>query len=535
MSLNYASLLRISVAGFVLLSVGACKPADKGQGALKSEGVAVLNLSKSESSVFAKYFETEPCEVDELEALGALAGMGLGETGSENLTFKSRDFSDGLVTYRDITIQNNDGEDAFRAKTAVFHCPSMGDEAPEFARLDLTDAMVNDNGITFTFGTLNVANPTPDAAAAIVEGMVGPRASNQGEIGFKAVSVTDVTIKSDEISGSLDTLSWGETRADDGKGKADLTIGALDLIIPGQNGAQDMTVDFKGLSARNLSIGGKIGAGQALSTNSMVGNMMGTLNAFEKPYDELIIDTLKLDSEGFNVDFGGIEGQTTESDGVITTRQNLQPTVISFKPSMADVPAFASHYEIIKTLGFETLKMSGSSVTLLDNADDSIAISDGLFVVDDGFVLNFEYAAEGLSDMIATLQQQAETNEVADPMAAYNSLKLRNFRLTLEDKSIVERGLKLASKMTGQSEKGIKNFLGLAVFPAAQLAENDVQAEVYTETIQAFADFVKKGGTFTLEANPPEPFALSPLVTDKGEDIDPDALGFSASQASGAE
>ena len=202
---------------------------------------------------------------------------------------------------------------------------------------------------------------------------------------------------------------------------------------------------------------------------------------------------------------------------------------------MADVPAFASHYEIIKTLGFETLKMSGSSVTLLDNADDSIAISDGLFVVDDGFVLNFEYAAEGLSDMIATLQQQAETNEVADPMAAYNSLKLRNFRLTLEDKSIVERGLKLASKMTGQSQKGIKNFLGLADFPAAQLAENDVQAEVYTETIQAFADFVKKGGTFTLEANPPEPFALSPLVTDKGEDIDPDTLGFSASQASGAE
>ena len=85
MSLKYASLLKVSALGFVLLSVGACKPADKGQGALKSEGVAALNLSKSEASVFSKYFETEPCDVDELEALGALAGLGLGEDGANGL------------------------------------------------------------------------------------------------------------------------------------------------------------------------------------------------------------------------------------------------------------------------------------------------------------------------------------------------------------------------------------------------------------------------------------------------------------------
>ena len=120
-------------------------------------------------------------------------------------------------------------------------------------------------------------------------------------------------------------------------------------------------------------------------------------------------------------------------------------------------------------------------------------------------------------------------------MEVYDTLKLRDFRLTLEDNSIVERGLKLASEMTGQSEKNIKRSLGLAVFGAALAAENDLQAEVYSESMEAFAEFVKNGGTLTIEANPPAPFPLAPLLSDKGEELDPSTLGFSASQDGGAE
>ncbi len=536
MSLKFASLLKISVAGAVLLSVGACKPADKGQGALKSEGVAALNLSKSESSVFAKYFATEDCAVDEMEALGALAGMGLGENGTNNLSFDSRDFSGGQVTYRNMVVQDETAsQEIFSAKTAVFHCPSMGEDAPQFARLDLTDAKIRDDDFAFSFGTLNVANPTPDAAAAIIDGMIDPDTSTQGDIGFDAVSVTDVTVTSDALSGSLNNLSWGEMRGENGQGKADLTVGVLDLTIPGQDGAQEMTIDFKGMSARNMNIGGKRDAEMALSANGMIGSVVGNLNAFQKPYDELVIETMKLDSEGFKVDFGGIEGLTSEKDGKIVTRQSLKPTVVSLKPSLADVPSFQRNYEIIKSLGFETLKMSGSSVTTLDDADDSVTVSDGLFVVEDGFVLNFEYSAEGIKDMTAKLQALTQADETPDLMTAYDMLKLRNLRLTLEDNSIVERGLKLASEMTGQSEANIKRGLGMAVFAVAMAAENEVQAEVYSETTEAFADFVKNGGTLTIEANPPAPFPLAPLLTDRGANVDPDTLGFSARQDGGAE
>lgn len=536
MSLKFANLLKFSVAGFVLISVGACKPADKGQGALKSEGVAALNLSKSEASIFSKYFETEPCEIDELEALGALAGLGMGESGANGLNFKSRDFDAGRVTYRDIDFKNDDTDTpSFSAKKAVFHCPSMGEETPSYARLDLTDATIGDNDITLTFGTLNVSNPTNGAAAAIIESIVGSGGNSTDDIGFDAVSVTDVTVQSSEIFGSLAALSWGETRDEDGHGKADLTVETLDVTIPGQDGAQDMTIDFKGMSARNMLIGAKVDARDAMSTSEIVRNALSNLNAFEKPYDQLIIETLKLDSEGFEVDFGGIEGKTTEQGNLITTRQSLKPTVISLKESLADVPAFAQNYGIIKSLGFETLKLSGSSVTTLDKTDDSISVTDGLFVVEDGLTLNFEYSAEGLNEMVSKLKAQSAEGSSPDASAAYDALQLRSFRLTLDDNSIVERGLKLATEITGQNEKTIKLGLSAAVFFAANAAENEIQAEVYTETVEAFADFVKKGGSLTLEANPPEPFSLAPLISGEGDDIDPASLGFSASQEGGTE
>jgi len=178
----------------------------------------------------------------------------------------------------------------------------------------------------------------------------------------------------------------------------------------------------------------------------------------------------------------------------------------------------------------ETIKLSGSSVSTLNSGDDSIALSDGLLIVDDVFRLNFEYEAEGLNEMGTKLRALQDTQGSSSSLAVYDALKLRGFRLTLEDNSIVDKGLKLATQMTGQSEANIKRMLSGAVFAVALAAENEVQAEVYSESVEAFADFVKNGGTLTLEANPPAPFPLAPLITGQGENIDPDSLGFSASQ-----
>ncbi len=538
MSLNLSSLLKLSIAGAVILSVGACKPADKGQGALKSEGIAALNLSKSESTVFAKYFATDPCAVDEMEALGALAGLGLGESGANGVSYKSRNFSGGRVAYTDLTLRE-DGKDpvAFSASSVVFHCPKMGDEAPSFDRIDLTDIFMfdQDEEVEISAKTLNIANPTSDGARSIVQSLTQADPGDVEDTGFESISMTDAQMKSPDLNGTLAALSWGKTQDEDGRWSADLTLDRFELTHTDASGVQAMNMIFKGMSARNVSLSGAMNARRSMSPDGMMGTVFGKLNVFEKPYDELLIETMKVDAEGFSLDFGGIEGQTTEDADIITIRQTLKPTQMQMKPAMGNIADFKQTYDILKSLGFETMKMSGSSVTTLNSTDDSISVSDGLFVIDDAMRLNFEYQAEGLGAMKTKMNSVRAGESGADAMAAYDELKLKSFRMTMEDNSIVERGLKLAAEMTGQSETMIKRSLGMAVFAAAMAAENEVQAEVYSEATEAFADFVKKGGTLTIEANPPAPFPLAPLVTGKGEDVDPATLGFSASQAGGTE
>jgi hypothetical protein len=529
MSRQLSSLLKLSVAGFVLISVGACKPADKGQGALKSAGIEALNLSRADTSVFGKYFETDACEADEMEALGALAGLGLGETGTNDLTFSGRNFDAGRVVYSDLAMTKSVTE-AFKAKRVTFHCPEMGDDAPKFARVDFKDVSLIDDKTTVTFETLSVAEPTTDGAKALVSGMLGSTRNALGAVGFGAISLTGVDITTEEMTATLSALAWGENRRADERGTADLMMEELKLTAQGKDGAQDMTIDFKGMGARNLDIGETFIANRNLSPTDVFSQAISSLNTGAKPYDELIIGDLDIDAQGFTIDFNGIEGKTDEKGDVITTRQTFNPMTLSLKPALGENRDFKQAYGILKSLDFETIQMSGSSVTRMDKGDDSIAVSDGLLEIKDALKLNFEYEAEGLAKMVESLKASEGTNSQAEITELYEPLKLRSLRFTMEDQSIVARGLKLASEMTGQSEANIKRGLGMMVFGAALAAENEVQAEVYSETVEAFADFVKNGGTLTIEANPPVPFSLAPLVTSKGADVDPATLGFSASQ-----
>jgi len=538
MSIKLSSLLKLSVAGAVLLSVGACKAADKGQGALKSESIAALNLSKSEASVFSKHFATDPCDVDEMEALGALAGLGLGENGTNGVKFASRDFNDNRVTYRDLTL-TEDGSDksSFVAGTAVFHCAQMGEESPSFNRVDLSDIVIKNeaDAVEITAETLNIANPSSEAARSIVGNMtqLDSNSVNDGELG--AFSITGVKIKSDEMSGTVNALSWGETRDEDGTGLADLTVEDVNLIIADQNGHGEITVDFDGMSARNLNVGVKTNNTPNLSPNEAVNSFFDNMNSFEKPYDEFIMGALKVDSKIASVDFAGLEGTSTEKGDLITSKGNLKPMVINLKPAFGEDPSMAQAYGILQSLDMETITLSGSSVTQVNKAEDSVSVTDGLFVIDDVMRWNFEYDMEGVAGMVEKLQNAGASGANSNILENFDALKLRSFRMTIEDNSIVSKGLKLATEMTGQSEKNLKLMLTGAVFFAASAAENDVQAEVYSETVEAFSEFVKNGGTLTIEANPPEPFSLVPLFSGKGADVDPDTLGFSASQAGGTE
>ncbi len=533
MSLKLSSLLKLSIASAVLLTVGACKGADKGQGVLKSESSA-LNLSKSEASVFAKHFKTAPCDVDEQEALGALAGLGMGESGDDGAAFDSRKFKNGVVTYRGLRLTEDNADDLqISFGTMAFHCPQMVDNTPSFNRLDISDIYIKDDndGVELKAESFNLANPSVDALSSFNTSSLGDifsQSANDG-IGFGAISMTGVEFTAAEGSGTLKAMSWGVTRDEDGKGIADLTVDDADFVISPPDGSGDVTLDFEGMSIRDLNLGPK--QDENLSRDQIMSNLFENINLFDKPYDEIIIESMKMDSDIFSIDFAGLEGKTSEKGEVITTRSNMKPMTINLKPALGEDPSMAQAYGILQSLDMETITLSGSSVSKLDAKDDSVSVTNGLFIIDDVMRWNFEYDVEGVNAMMGKIKDLEANGANADPLELYDAIKLRNFRMTIEDNSIVEKGLTLATQMTGQSETQIKLMLTGAVFMATSQAQNEIQAEVYSETAEAFADFVKKGGTLTIEANPPAPFSFAPFLTGDADTIDPASLGFSASQS----
>ena len=106
MSFSISSSFKTSVsiaAVTSLLILGGCKGGDKGATS-NSKVLSAFNLSKADGNTFAPYFELGTCNSNEQEALGALAGLGLGENGDEGITFSNRVADGATITYSDLKI-----------------------------------------------------------------------------------------------------------------------------------------------------------------------------------------------------------------------------------------------------------------------------------------------------------------------------------------------------------------------------------------------------------------------------------------------
>ena len=203
---------------------------------------------------------------------------------------------------------------------------------------------------------------------------------------------------------------------------------------------------------------------------------------------------------------------------------------MSFLPKAAENPNFEILYGQLKTLGLETMNISASSVSKTNKNTDRLQITDGRVEVEDAFILNYEYDFTGLRAASETMKSMTDYDLRTTPFKGYDPMKLNGFRLSLEDHSITDRGLNLASEIMGKSESQIKSILGVFALGAGFAAKNDLEKEIYSETASAFAEFVKDGGIITIETSPTSPFPLSPLVQGQADTIDPETLGFSAWQ-----
>ena len=532
MSIKNVSLLKTSVSIAAisgLLILGGCKGGDKAGSSLSAQELSVLSLDKNNGKVFGSYFETGACTSNEQEALGALAGLGLGEDGDQGISFSKREANGATISYSDLKMDPG-GSEVVSAKSAVFHCAGMTDENPSFKRVDLKDLKISEDGTNINIGTLVVADATGSMSAAVFDEILGGSTIDLADgFQFPAITASDIDMDLEDMDFSAKSFAFGHKTTEEENNFGDIMIEDVSFKMLEPDTSEEITIDFEGLNFRNLNLDSSIDGFLAGVSGSSDFNVFDSFTFGKKPYDEFSVGKFNLNSSFVTVDSKGMEGKATEKGGIITIKQNMDPVTINILDATADVPDFAAVYQQLKSLGFESMTFLASSESKIDSNKDSFTVSDGRFIMQDAFTLNLDYHASGLAAMEENLKAMTEDELLANPLGIYNGLKINNFKMTLEDQSIIERSIKLAADMTGQSEDQLKSMVALGAAGAGLAATNELEAKLYVDTATAFAEFINKGGNLTIEMNPQTPLDIGSLMD--GGDLDPETLRFSASQS----
>jgi len=513
--------------------MGACSNKDKGPSAELSAPAAALGLKAPSDKVFAKHFDVPSRKVTEAEGQEALGQLNLLNENGETLSWAKTSGKDGNYSYTNLSVKDEDGQLTIaNAKLTGVH---MEGDVATFDRADFSGIKIYDEteDVTVTMGTLSVARPTPDMAKAIITSLQNIKKlddldldidDEDMDMGFGALGMSDVKIASEDLNLTTDSLMWGE---DPESGLTDFKVQDVTFNLT-EKVDEPMTASLKSLSATGLrsDMFDKMSdtAGSPMS-------MMGGFNPLAKMYSTIKMEDLDFDSNFVSIASKGFEGKSTEKGGVVTQRSVGEPFIIKLKEAPKDRDAKRA-YDMVKELGFDEIVLQSSQTTVMDTNEDTVAVKDGFLSMKDGFELSYNYGASGIKAMTDKMQEMnsagmSSGNGQADIQAAMSDIKINGFQMRLEDKSIVERGLKLASQFRGTTPDKVKKEMKMALALAPMMASG-LEGEMLGEISSAMGSFIENGGTLSIVVDPKQPLAMTDLADYKRSNLTMDDIGFSA-------
>ena len=500
--------------------VGGCSPKDKGPSAEKSAPGAELSLKSPTPKAFAKHFEVPDRKISDDEAKQALEELNLLQSSDEGLSWAKSSGKSGNYSYTDLAAKSDDG--TLTIDKAELYGVHMNGETATFDRADFSNIKIynEDDDVTVTFDALSLARPTPAMAKSIINSLANIKdiddlglQSDSGEKSFGAISMTDTAIKSAELNGKIETLIWSE---DKNSGLTDMLLDDINVTFEGHQGESGQLAlgEFSATGLRSNLFKG-ISSPTAL---------LGKFGSTGKNFDEVKLDDLSFNSSSVSISTEGFAGKATEKGGVTTIKQSSEPFRIMLKDQPKN-PQAAQAFAMVKELGFDELVFQSSQTQIIDSNTDTVTVKDGVVTMKDGFNLDYNYSASGLNQLQKKLKDNGGQN---DMNAALSSMTLNGVQFRLEDKSIVDRGLKLAAEFQGTTPDTIKNQIKIASAGASLFAGTGIEAALMGEMGTALSEFFENGGTLSVVVDPGEPVAMSQLANLKKSDLTIKELGFSA-------
>jgi hypothetical protein len=512
---NAVSLLAISS----IMIMGGC---NSKTGDTASVGDAKAIISSADYGDIGDVLKMAPRKVEAADSDAALKAVGLWEA-SERLSWDERKGEAGYYSFKNVQITAKDGKN-ITAKTVNFGGLHLDGETPKADVIDFGGLSINHDdtsleiehlgltklSLSQNLGAISDIDDLLDVARLDLKTNTGPQGPES--VVFKGISGT-----ADKTLFDVDTLGWGQDPKDQ-----HLRFAAKDIVIKTDD-KTPMTIrlsaaKLRGLEPINPAAEKALGQVQSrngflnlLTQNSQIGNIS--------------VKDFGIESQIFTLDLPSLEQSAKTKNGVTVMNADMPKLALNFTAA-DNLPAQGQQaMQIIKSLGFNEMIFSAKSITEMNEATDRVNVKAASFDLKEGFDLNYKGEFSGFG----ALRKLTPDSSPADLQAAQDNFKIHDFALSLEDKSIVERGFKLAGEMMGQTPKSLRRQANgmLAIGSLAALTQED--GSIYSEFTQALGTFLQDGGTMTIQLAPDEPITLKELDgLQRGKKPDLKRLGFSA-------
>lgn len=503
------SLIRSLASATILSSVlvmGGCNKKDKDIAVEKGKS-EIVNATKShklafnapKESHFNGYFDVKSTKVDTDDSEQALKKMHLWNE-SDAVSWDSRTGKNGHYTFKNLTIRDDedDGEVTIK-KAEIFGLRTSGDKTT-FDKLDMegiTATDLEDGGVA-KIQFLSLADPNEDFSLDIKNG--DDLDIEDGQLGLGAFKMKGLNFTQDEdnVEVNLDQVIFG---SDEDRETFDFKISGFDL-----------TANDEEVGPISAKMGGFYGLGfnaQSLGNDgddirkSMEGfSSIGSKFASGKFFDHYAMDGLSIKSDFVTVNSDGLFGVAKRKGDVVTTRQQANPFTISFKDE-PPMPEAKKLYDNLKKLDLLDIEISGRSEYELNEKKDTLRLKESVIDMKDGFRLTTNYDVTGLQSSLRAAEEAGYNDR--DMRDAFQSVSMNEFYLRMEDKTLVERVLKLAAEMQGTSPGVIKTQIKAMLGIAAFAGKTELQKEASSMLLSALGEYLEGGKTLTVALDPDVP------------------------------
>jgi hypothetical protein len=501
--------------------------------------------------------------VDQGMADSALLAMGLSGSGSNQITFESSDFADGVYTFTNVVIRPPEGEldddvdsesgsknidkgdqvsndfdpEEIHAERMLISSPYMTDAGTVMMSAFALEAISvedSDSTSTVTLDRFAVDLPNTVMAAELAAILLGDLDDDFepswdlyefGNLSIDGLAVRGVE-DGEDVLVTLNRFAMQDQSSDQ--------LGRFEIMEFAINAATEtgpLNVRMGEFSIDGLRTSAFSGLMDAIANDSgddavSQAYFQSMANKSMDIYDGFVLSDVLVDAGGVNVSLDSLTG-TMRRDGIlIRSVAGLNSMTLSADAGQASGAQLASALDM---LGYDQLTLSFAGETVYDEAAGRVyTTGENYLLIENGMRLDFSQDFGGYDAYFEAMERFVLDDSDSDDVASLmRPLLINQFSVRLEDMSLLERGLNAGATMQGIPVEQLRAQTGMMIGMGLLAAPPEIPRAFVTELSTALTTFVNQGGSLTVDISPQTPISIGDLMDQaEASTIDFEALGL---------